>query len=153
MLRRSRVGAAVALCFATALSSGIAAAPAQAVPNVCGGALTDYVGLVALDTAFSGTVKAGNEELALTITPVFATANVLRVEIGTGNYGRVKSANFTLNVNSSGRGEITFSGPDGGGASTEVNCSAGLTPTRVTKINGKMTVDGHGASSFVVTRA
>ncbi|GAA1074881.1 hypothetical protein F4556_003769 [Kitasatospora gansuensis] len=157
MSRRTEAATALALCLATGLGTVIAAGPAHAaVPNVCGGAMTDYVGaspLLLPDAPFVGTVSLVGEKRAISITPVFLTANVLRTEIGTGDDARAQSGNFTLKVDSSGRGKISFPVYAGMASSTDVNCTPGLTPTRVTKINGKINVTGvEGQVDFVVTR-
>ncbi|WP_405496423.1 hypothetical protein [Streptomyces sp. NBC_00096] len=134
--------AAAALILATTLTGTLATGSAQAevVPNVCGGKLTDYVGasdLVLPDKPFVGTLSTNGTVVDMTVTPVFLTANVLRVEIGTGDSGRVKSGNFSLAVGASGRGQINFSVVDGAASSTDVNCeSSSLTPTRVTQLIG-----------------
>ncbi|WP_328296955.1 hypothetical protein OG389_03435 [Streptomyces sp. NBC_00435] len=159
MTRRIKTAAA-ALILATTLTGTLATGSAQAevVPNVCGGKLTDYVGasnLVLPDEPFVGKLTLTNGTVVdMTVTPVFLTANVLRVEIGTGDSGRVKSGNFSLAVDASGRGQINFSVVDGAASSTNVNCeSSSLTPTRVTQLIGEIKFkDDPTKSKFVVSR-
>ncbi|AWZ07987.1 MULTISPECIES: hypothetical protein [unclassified Streptomyces] len=155
MLRRTRTATVGALTLAAVLAGGtITGSTASAVPNTCGGALSDYVGLLALDTPFVGTAKVPGESRAMTMTPVFLS-NVLRVELGTGDDARAKSSSFSLAVNASGQGVISFRTYAGQGDSTEVVCNpASLFPTRVVKIFGTVKVAGvDNRVDFAVSRA
>lgn len=155
MFRSTRTATVAALTLAAVLAGGtLAGGTAHAVPNTCGGALSDYVGILALDAPFVGTAKVPGESRAMTMTPVFLS-NVFRVEVGTGDDARAKSSNFSLAVNASGQGIISFRTYAGQGDSTEVVCNpASLTPTRVVKIFGTVKVTGVDSRvDFAVSRA
>ncbi|GGV58780.1 hypothetical protein [Streptomyces spectabilis] len=123
---------------------------AAATPDICGGAASDYTGLLGLDTPFTGTANRDGADKPMTWTPlVLAQGTLYKAEINNGTADdRTMVANFALMVGTDGRGEIRFATPWGMAVSDNVHC--GGIGTRVTKIEGSI---GGGSDRFILNRA
>ncbi|CAM5642088.1 hypothetical protein SAVIM338S_06298 [Streptomyces avidinii] len=146
-----------------ALAGLCAAGPAEArvTPNSCGGVVSDYTGTAGVPVPFTGTLTVAVDKqpsyvYQITITSQALNSNMLQVNAKLLNGEEVsKTSSFSLDVDSLGRGKITFESPTGMGHTTGVGCTGLLSPTRVTKMIGKMTdpnPKNNTAGEFVVTR-
>ncbi|MFG2669150.1 hypothetical protein ACGFY6_33545 [Streptomyces sp. NPDC048387] len=153
--RSSVVLPALAMAVTACLGGSLAAAPAaQAdVANSCGGAVPDYMGLLALDTPFTGTVTLpGGGTREIKISPQYLASTLLKTEItASPTDSRYAIGNMVIRTNSLGRGLITFPTYAGlRGRTTSQLCPVG---TRVTKMLGKVSVAGvKGELDFATSR-
>ncbi|WP_406112015.1 hypothetical protein [Kitasatospora purpeofusca] len=136
-------------------ATSLAAVPAAhaATIDTCGGSVTDYVGLLGLDTPFTGFASSNGNDRALTVSPVTLGVNTFKTEIATGpTDSRYAIGPFEIKVDTSGRGEVRFLSYAGHGIGDSVTCGGG--GTRVTKISGTIRVqDVSKRIPFTVSRA
>ncbi|MFJ4796826.1 hypothetical protein [Kitasatospora purpeofusca] len=138
-----------AACTGTLVST--ATPSAAATTDTCGGAISDYTGLEKADTAFTGTATDGATSRPFSITPQAHKSALVKTELVTGTNDTYAIANFTLGVNSLGRGIIYFAMFGGTGNSTDIACATG---TRVTRITGQLRVsDADRPLEFDISRA
>ncbi|MFD7096735.1 hypothetical protein [Streptomyces xanthophaeus] len=140
---------AATLTLTLASLCGASPATARALPNTCGGALSDYTGLAGTTPVpFTGTLTVAVKgqpvySYPITITSEAPNSNLLRVNAKLPNGEEVATVSgLTLEVDSLGRGNIRFQSPTGLAHTEGVACAGTglLAPsTRVTKMMGKMT--------------
>ncbi|QDY77467.1 hypothetical protein [Streptomyces qinzhouensis] len=150
-MRTSRTTTVALACAALAALTAGTATASTPVANTCGGAVSDYSGLLGLDTPFTGNATGAGVDRPMTITPQALNGTLVKTEIasGTGD-SRYALGQFLLRVDITGRGEIVFPAYAGEGWSENIVCATG---TRVTKITGMVYVaDLKEPIGFVVSR-
>ncbi|GAA2038949.1 hypothetical protein GCM10009839_45850 [Catenulispora yoronensis] len=150
--------ASALLCVAAPLA---VAAPASAdpspAPSQCGGTLSDYVGVDAPDTAFTGYVDDYGVRTPLTVTPLDVDGAV-RAEIQPpdADPDSVTAVVSTAAVEKAWNGSpmFVFNTPRGAAESDSLECAtpAPGSATRVTRITGTVLVGPDHLESFVLAR-
>ncbi|MGV9270143.1 hypothetical protein ACWDRR_36460 [Kitasatospora sp. NPDC003701] len=138
-----------AACTGTLVSTATPSVAATA--DTCGGAISDYTGHASTDAAFTGTATDGATSRQFSITPQTHDSALVKTELVTGSNDTYAIANFSLGVNSLGRGIVYFAMFGGTGNSTDIACATG---TRVTRITGQLRVsDADRPLEFDISRS